>query len=231
MSKALFFVAAALLFLPWSAMAESGYVGIQIQPMTEDVATRHQWKGQGLEGVYVRDVYLNSPGERSGIKAGDIITKFDGATVQGFNQMLAMSRTKSAGDVAKLVVVREGREQAIALTYEKQPTGEAKDAGTVRLDAYGMTLAPLSAAIKKRLAIVLDIGGVAIVAAEPGRPAAQAGLAVGDVIVGVGDGPLSDPGRFKDAMAAAAEKGGAVTVILQVLNDGKTRAIGLTQVP
>ncbi|MBF0095236.1 MAG: PDZ domain-containing protein, partial [Alphaproteobacteria bacterium] len=74
-------ILAVVLLVPsrW-ALAQPGYVGIQIQPMTEEVAKAHRWKG--TEGVFVREVYRNGPGETAGLQAGDIIVTFDGATVQ-----------------------------------------------------------------------------------------------------------------------------------------------------
>lgn len=208
------------------ALAQPGYVGIQIQPMTEEVAKAHRWKG--TEGVFVREVYRNGPGETAGLQAGDIIVTFDGATVQGFNQVLALSRAKTEGEVAKLGILRNGQEKTVSLVYGKQPTADGGNG--LRLDGYGMTLAPLSNDVKKRFSIVLDIPGVAVVSLDPGRPAAKAGLAVGDVIAVVGGVSVSDPARFQEAMKAAARDASG-TVPLRVLREGTGRIVALTGHP
>ena len=222
--------AAVLLLAPRPAAAQPGYVGIQVQPMTEDVAKDNQWKS--MVGVYVREVYRNGPGERAGLKPGDIIASFDGADVQGFNQLLSWSKAKEAGATAKLVVMRNGRRMTVDVTYDPQPTGDLGEAGTVRLADYGVTLAPLTALIKQRLKIVQDVGGVVVIAVEPGRPAAKGGLDVGDLITMVGDRTIADPSAFRDAMAAAAKDGrSAVPVTVFTSAGNQVKRVSVTNTP
>jgi hypothetical protein len=81
-------------------------------------------------GVYVTQVLKDSPADRAGIKTGDVIVKVDGQTIdQDGNYVdpvygkLALINLISAkhyvGDIAKLTVVREGKQQDLdlALTH------------------------------------------------------------------------------------------------------------------
>src|SRR5262249_9889320 len=57
-----------------------GWLGVSIQPLTPDLA-----KGFGLKdpkGVLISDVVQDSPAERAGIVAGDIVTEFDKKRVE-----------------------------------------------------------------------------------------------------------------------------------------------------
>lgn len=82
------------------------YIGISIdQRFNEQVAKLNNLP----TGVYVADVDLLSGAYKAGIKAGDIITKFDGQTVKSYNELESLKNEHKPGDVISVEIYREGQ--------------------------------------------------------------------------------------------------------------------------
>ena len=74
-------------------------------------------------GVYVKKVVEMSPGQKAGIKAGDILIKFDHKKVNAPEQVGRILSNKKTGDVIKLVVNRNGRKKSFHAKLENSPMG------------------------------------------------------------------------------------------------------------
>lgn len=112
------------------SLIESGYVkgrpqiGVSIDPrFTEEIARRN-----GVPfGVLVRDVSPLSAAYRAGIRAGDIITKFNGVPVTSFNELEAEKNKYKAGDTVKIELYRmpekgkpsEGTYKTVEITLDE----------------------------------------------------------------------------------------------------------------
>jgi len=77
------------------------------------------------EGVLVRRVLRNTPAEKAGLKAGDVITKVDGATVGSTREITAQLRSNRSNRTVTLTVVRDKREMSltVALDQSANPAG------------------------------------------------------------------------------------------------------------
>src|SRR5262245_47381169 len=93
-------------------LAETGrvsrsFLGVAIQPLTPDLA-----KGFGLpeaKGALVASVTDDSPAMKAGIKAGDIITEYDGRKVSSSDELPKLVAVTPAGREVPVVVVRDGK--------------------------------------------------------------------------------------------------------------------------
>ena len=91
---------------------ERGWIGIGIQPLTQDLAASFN-APYLTEGVIVNIVNNNTPAVDAGIKQGDIIVQYDGqqvSTTKTFQQLVINTRV---GKVVPLMVVRNGQEKLI----------------------------------------------------------------------------------------------------------------------
>jgi serine protease Do len=70
------------------------------------------------DGVLVRQVLRNTPAEKAGLKAGDVITKVDGAAVGSTREITAQLRPSRSNRTVTLTVVREKREMPITVTLD-----------------------------------------------------------------------------------------------------------------
>ncbi len=78
----------------------SAFIGITGEDVSEDVSSLY-----GIpRGIYVTDVTAGSPAEAAGIKKGDIITKFDGSSVNSMTELQEMLAYYSAGEEVTVII-------------------------------------------------------------------------------------------------------------------------------
>ncbi len=193
-----------------SGHVERAWTGIEAQP-------RLKAGGAAARGVLVAGVLKDSPAERAGLRAGDVITRFDGVDVdcEVEEQLPAFNRLVLGTPVGKRVEIRAVRgagtpgATAKALTVILQTVVRDKAlADAEELKAWGLAARDLTTmAILKRERESRD--GVLVESVRPGKPAASAepALAEDDVILGVDDAPVRDLAALKAATAAALKDG------------------------
>ncbi|AGF54320.1 serine protease Do [Clostridium saccharoperbutylacetonicum] len=91
-------------------------LGIQIREIDSAAAKKYSIS----EGVYVAGVDEFSPGEKGGLKIGDIIVKADGKDVKTVDQLKQVKEGKNAGDTIKLEVVRDKKNVSLSVVLEAQ---------------------------------------------------------------------------------------------------------------
>jgi hypothetical protein len=72
--------------------------------------------GEGIEGVKLDGVNDDSPAEKAGLKAGDIVIKFDGKAIRDIDDYMEALSTKKPGDAVEIVVKRDGEEKTLKAT-------------------------------------------------------------------------------------------------------------------
>ena len=203
-----------------------GWLGVRIQQVTPELAESVGLKDNS--GAMVAGVTDGGPAERSKIKGGDIILKFDGRDVK---DMHALPRIVAETDVGKKVQVmlwRDGKEMSIDAVLDEKPNEEklaSADAGKKAPDApsaareladFGMQISPLTQDLKDRYQIGADQKGVVITDVKQGGVAAERGLKPGDVIVEVQQAEVASPDDVKkkvDAQRAQDRK--SVLMLIQ----------------
>ncbi|MCT9809423.1 DegQ family serine endoprotease [Acidovorax sp. Be4] len=184
-----------------------GRIGVQIGQVTKDVA---ESIGLGKpQGALVSAVEAGSPAEKAGVEPGDVITRYDGKTIEKFGDLPRMVGNTKPGTKSQLTVFRRGayRDLSIAIA-EVEPDEKAQAAAAVAEDKpgkaspaaqkLGLVVAELTEAQKKELKIK---GGVRVVSAE--GAAARAGLREGDVLLAVANSEVTGLKSFEAALAKA----------------------------
>jgi len=96
-----------------------GWIGVQIQPVTPDIAD-----GLGLKkaaGALVSEPQPNSPAAKAGIESGDVITAVDGNSIADARELARRIGTMAPGTAVKLNLVHEGQEKTVTLTLGTLP--------------------------------------------------------------------------------------------------------------
>jgi serine protease Do len=106
------------------AQSPRGWLGVQIQPITDEIADSAGLKQS--EGALVADVTANSPALKAGIKIGDAILRLDGETVKDPSDLARRVARMSPGKPAKVTVMREGKEQQVELTIGTMPVDQKR---------------------------------------------------------------------------------------------------------
>lgn len=197
-----------------------GYLGVQIQPISKDIA-----EGLGLDdakGAIVARVEEGSPAEKAGIKTGDAILAVDGHEVKNARELARDIAGFAPGKSVDVTVWRDGKKREISVTLTKMPGEKTASAetGEEQGGKLGLSLAPASSVDGA------DKEGVVVVGVEPGSPAEERGLRSGDVIVSVGGKKVETPQDVREAVKEL-RKEGRKAVLMQVESANGARFVAL----
>ena len=172
-----------------------GWMGIAIQEVTPALAKSFKLPDQRRGGVLVSDVNEDGPSAAAGMKRGDIIVGFDDREVQSVSQLRNVVARTIVGHVAKIKVLREGKEQIVNVKVAERPTDEmlARKSGPSPAPQEPPVKPPdnvlaslrvqaLDATTMGQLNLSGKTTGVVINHVEGGSAAEAAGLQRGDVI-------------------------------------------------
>ncbi|WP_394789488.1 DegQ family serine endoprotease [Rhodoferax sp.] len=199
-----------------SGRVSRGRIGVQIETVSKDVADS---VGLGkAQGAFVRGVETGSPAEKAGVEAGDIITKFDGKTIEKSSDLPRLVGNTKPGSKSSLTVFRRGASKdlnvVIAEIEDDKPVKKAgakedKPKASSAGQSLGLTVSELTDAQKKELKVK---GGVKVDAAIDG--AARAGVKEGDVIVAIANAEVTSVKEF-DAALAKIDKSKPVNLLFR----------------
>jgi serine protease Do len=194
-----------------------GYLGVQIQPLTKELA-----EGFGLsteKGALVAGAQDGTPAEKAGLKSGDVITAVDGEPIANARELTRKIGALKPGARAEITYLRDGKERTATVALASQPGEKEAKAAPSRSDdglpRLGLELAPSR-----------DGEGVAVAAVDPDGPAAQKGVKEGDVILEVGGQAVSKPADVKAGLEAA-HKAGKTAVLLRLKSKEGTRFVAI----
>jgi serine protease Do len=206
-----------------------GWIGVQIQPVTSDIADSLGMKK--AEGALVAEPQANGPAAKAGIQSGDVITGVNGEPVKDAKELARTIGGLAPGNAVKLNVLHKGQEKVINLTLGQLPnTIEAKakiddDQGSptkkgVDVPKLGMTVAPANS--------VAGAGkeGVVITEVDPKSAAAERGFKEGDVILEVGGKSVATAGEVREAIDAARTDN-KNSVLMRVKSGGSSRFVAV----
>ena len=175
-----------------------GWMGVQIQPVTEDLARTYRMAE--AKGAVISDVTADSPAAKAGLEPGDVVVEVDGRPVEDNNDLSRYVASRAPGTSVRLKVLREGSQRNFNLTLGTFPeeTAEGGDDDEEAGEQLGMTLRELTPDLAGRLEMPRTAKGVVVMEVEAGTPAEDAGLQRGDVIVSVNGQAVEDPEDFKN---------------------------------
>jgi serine protease Do len=188
-------------------------IGVSIQDVTAQLA-----ESFGLDrprGALVGMVEADGPGEKGGIKAGDVILKVDGETIETSSQVPVLVANKKPGTPVSIEVWRNGGTKELSVRpVQMEEKGErVANNDTQQGDEtakLGLAVRPLTQQEKRQAEtdgdlLVEDVDG----------PAAGAGVRPGDIILGVNGAKV----KSLDELRAAAKKRNGKVVALLIERD------------
>lgn len=207
-----------------NGVVERGWLGVSIQDVDRNLADSF-----GLDrprGALIAQVGSDSPAERGGLLAGDVIIQFDSQQIETSADLPHVVGLIAPGTRCEVVIVREGVEK----TLEIEVGGLAADQvarvgpnvvsdGTVNI--LGMRIAPAEPEALAELGLA---GGVQVVAINSGSPAADAGVREGDILTRLGSRPV---GRIRDLDGVSDELVPGASVPARLIRGGSPLFIGI----
>ena len=181
-----------------------GYLGVNIQPFTSEMADSMGVKSAG--GAIVDETMPGTPAAEAGLKPGDVITKLNGKEVKDAADLTLRIGSFKPGDKVELTYMRNGEEKTAQVTLADQKNETVAKADDSQAEKeQGATLG-IQIAPAKEVAGSGD-KGVAIVGVDPNGTAASQGLTAGDVILDVAGKPVSTPQDVKSGIESAKSQG------------------------
>jgi len=199
-----------------------GWIGVQIQPVTPEIADSLGLKNAG--GALVAEPQKDSPAVKAGIVAGDVITMVDDKPVLDARDLARKIGGMAPGTTVKLGLFRKGSEKTVSLTLGELPsvreasadTEPAARGGARQEPQLGLSLAPGDGKEK----------GVVVAEVDPSGPAADFGFKAGDVILEVAGRTVATPDELRNALGKAREEG-KHSVLMRVQSEQGTRYVAI----
>jgi len=183
-----------------------GWMGVNIQPVSEDLAATYGLR-EG-KGAYVSQVTPGSPAEKAGVQAEDVILSADARTIEDSSDLSRYISSKTPGTTVKIELLRDKDRKVVSVTlgtFQEETVESADDQGGRA--SLGMTLRDLNPSLAERLELPRGVRGVLVMEVEAGAAAEDAGLVRGDVIVSVNGEAVDGVDAFDRAIAAARPAG------------------------
>ncbi|HWI40404.1 MAG TPA: DegQ family serine endoprotease [Verrucomicrobiae bacterium] len=175
-----------------------GWLGVTIQPITPELASSFGLKSE--KGALVSEVLKESPAEKAGIRAGDVVVEFNGRPISEMNELPRLVAVAPIGSKATVSIFRDGKTESRTVTIEQLKEGAAEVLTTLAREKLGMAVAELNKELAVRLGL-RDVSGVVVMEVAPGGPAEAAGVSRGDVLVKVNDAQVKSVEDYERALA------------------------------
>lgn len=192
-----------------------GWLGVQIQPVTTDIA-----ESLGLEealGAIVTKPQKDSPADKAGIKAGDVILSVDGKSVKGPRELARVIAGYDPQSSVEVLIWRDGEEEQITVNLGTlQDVASAKTKGKKKKN-------------KVRVGLALEAspdGGVVVVEVLPDSPAEEKNIRVGDIVKTVNGEEVKDPSDVSKIVGQAV-KLGRKAALFQIERNGQSSFVAV----
>ena len=212
-----------------------GWLGVRIQNVDDAIA---ESLGLGTaRGALVAGITAGGPAEPAGIKAGDVVVKFDGKDVKESRDLPKIVAATPVGKAVEVIVMRGGKEVPLSVKLGRLEDGEkiaSLDSGKggdvtkpAVQKALGMEFSALSDEVRKKFKIKDSIKGVVVTNVDANSPAADKRMQAGEVIVEINQETVSAPGDIAKKMAALKDSGKKSALLLVATPTGEVRFVAL----
>ena len=207
-----------------------GWLGVRIQEVTKEIAEVEGLKN--TEGALIASVGEKSPADKSGLKAGDIILKFDGKKIDTMRTLPKLVSRAEVGKSVELEIWRnkkiitkklklgrlESSEDFKAETKTSKPKTKVKDTEikNLKISVRNITAEDIETRKLKK-----NLNGVVITYISNKSPVAGY-LQVGDVILEVQKNKISSPGQLNSLIEDIYKKD-EKTILLAIINKNNQR--------
>lgn len=213
------------------------YLGVNLAEL--DASRAKELKLKETYGVEITRVEDNSPAEKAGLKAGDVVLEYNGQRVEGMEQFGRLVRETPPGREAKLKISREGSTQTLTATLGSRrshfqvhipqieiPEVVIPDIPQIYTATRTARLGVEVEALGEQLAGYFGVKeGVLVRAVLDNSPAQKAGIKAGDVITKLDGAAVAGPGELSNAVRMASAKR---TYTLELMRERKPVTLTIT---
>jgi serine protease Do len=215
-----------------------GYLGIQISPLSDDIA-----ESLGLpknHGEFVQGVEPGKGADKAGIKPGDVIVRVNRREVTPDETLSFIVGGLPIGAKVPIELIRNGKPMTVTATVAQRPPEEQlasfaqqspddfsdqdqKSSKQAAQQQLGLAVTPLTATIAGQIGLPATTKGVVVTAVDPSTDAGSKGLRRGDVVLSANGQPVINEAELNTAVTSA-KTAGRSAILLQVLRRGQPAA-------
>lgn len=214
---------------------ERGFIGVQIQPVTDDMAGAIGLKG--TDGALVASVSDDSPAAKAGIKVGDVITGFNDQDIKDPRDLARKVAAVTPGEKTPITVWRQDKSVELSIEVGKFDNdkvasnaggGNDMKSGEQGFDVptLGLSLSDVTPDLRQSYQIPEEENGALVKNVDPDKSAADRGVREGDLILSVNQQKVTSASDARDAIKAA-QKDGRKTVLLLIERNGNQSFVAL----
>ncbi|WP_290745942.1 DegQ family serine endoprotease [Amaricoccus sp.] len=207
-----------------------GWLGVRIQNVDDDMADALGLKE--TQGALVTDV-PEGPAAKAGLKSGDVIISYDGETIDDTRELVRLVADTEIDRTVPIEVIRGGERETLQVKIGllEEPTlaaatGPDKEQHEVAETVLGLALSPIGPEQRETFGLGDELKGLVVTSVEEGSDAFDKGMREGDVIVEVGQEPVTTPREMRERIKAA-EDAGRNSILLLVRRDDQPRFVAL----
>lgn len=181
------------------------WLGFKAQSMTQDVAASLGF--DRAQGALVADVVKGGPGEKAGLKTGDVIIGLGNYTLRDYEELRYRIATMPIGQQTTLKVRRAGQDVMLTFTAERPAEIPAKNPVTIvgKNPLEGATLINVSPAVVEDMGLANQTEGVVVQSVKAGTIGARLGLEPGDGIIAVANKPITSSDQVQALLPRPAD--------------------------
>lgn len=207
---------------------QRGYLGVQIQSVNDEIAD-----SLGLDkarGALVTQVIEDSPADKAGFEAGDVVLEFDGKDIPRMRELPKVVALTEKGKEVDVVVWRDEKEKTIRVSVggnsdESVASGESSSDDS-EAGKLGLRLGELDDEAREEYGVPEASEGALITDVDPDGAAAERGLARGEVITKVGNSDVSNVEDVEKAIREALDED-KKSVLMLVEREGRVRYVAV----
>jgi len=184
-----------------------GYLGVQIQPVNEDLAK--SFNLPSTRGALVGQIMPDTPAAKADIKEGDFITAIEGKEVADVEELRGLVAEYQPGKEIEVTLYRDGKEMKIKVKLEPQPADMTAVIGPEgampepnSASSFGIQVSTMSAEMARQYGFTRPVKGALITEVVPGSNADEQGLRPGMVITSVNGKAVASAEEFAEAASA-----------------------------
>ena len=211
-----------------------GWLGVRIQNV--DDATAEALGLGGARGALVAGIDEKGPAKPAGLEVGDVIVRFDGRDIKDSRDLPRVVASTPVGKAVDVVVMRKGKELTRSVTLGRLEDNERQaslsqpptDVPTATRRALGLELSGVNDETRRRFNIKDTVKGVVVTRVDPNSAAADKRIQPGDVIVEVGQEPVSTPADVTRRVEALKKDGRKSALLLVSNAQGESRFVAIS---
>ena len=184
-----------------------GWLGASVQNMTREMVRFFHL--DRVRGVIVVQIMMGGPGEKAGLKRGDIILSLDNYEISDKSDYTERTSTYPVGNTIKLNILREGKKKLVFLKVSLLPKNQVAAYAKIWL---GFDVSEIEDLLVGRYRLTTN-QGVVVTAVTPNSVGGKIGIQPGDVIRQINKTRVKNEKNFKEAILEAV---GRESVLLLV---------------